>query len=251
MHEARLGARPIMATKNSRKTQRDIFKANIKKLQRAGLIGDVDFRKKADAATIRRLEKYKAVLVGKAAVVKAPDLATARRLRKTLGLQGSGKTIIVPKEKGEKYTLQKSTGEIVSTRKGYNPGETIKKTLSKGFPTKPPASSNKRLYYTIPERTRGAGKLKRKTFGTFDEMLYYLSKYEVRFEDIEDRIEIEEITIGARKDKSRQKTIHDERAAATARYKRKRQRAAGKQRKPRKAVPKRADSAAWYRDAKR
>ena len=150
------------------------------------------------------------------------DLATARRLRKTLGLKGSGKTIVIPKEKGERYAFRKSTSEIVSTRKGYNQGEIIRKTLSKGFSSQPEPSSNKRLYYTIPERTRGAGRLKRKTFGSFNEMLYYISKYDVRFEDIEDRIEIEEITRGGRTDKRRQKIIHEERAKAVARYKRKR-----------------------------
>lgn len=217
-----------MATRFARKAQRDIYKRNVEKLQRAGLIGAVDFRKKATPAIIRRLEKYKSVISGKSAAVKAPDLATAVKLRKTLGLQGSGKTIIVPKEKGETYSLKKSTGEIVSTRKGYNPGEKITKTLGSKFPAKPAPGSNKRLYYTIPARTRGAGKLKRKTFGSFDEMLYYLSKYEVEFEDIEDRIEIEEITKGGRSDKTRQTKIHDERSAAQARYRRRNKRNAKK-----------------------
>lgn len=211
------------------KTQRSIYIFNIKKLQRAGLIGKVDTRKKATPAIVQRLEKYRAVLVGKAQVVQAPDLATARRLRKTLGLKGSGKTIIVPKEKGEKYSLKKSTGEIVSTRKGYRKGETIKKTLGSKFPAQPAPNSNKRLYYTIPSGTRGASRLKRKTFHSFDEMLYYLSKYEVEFEDIEDRIEIEEVVKGGRKDKRELKRIHGERAAAQKRYARaKRRKARGK-----------------------
>lgn len=211
-----------MVSKSPRAAQREIYRAQIKKLQRAGLIGPVDYRKKASPGIIRKLEKYKSVLVGKSAIVKAPDTATANRLRKSLGLKGSGKTIVIPKEKGERYGFQKSSGEIVSRRKGYNEGETIKKTLSKNFPAQPEPHSNKRLYYTIPERTRGAGKLKRKTFGSFSEMLYYLSKYEVSFEDIEDRIEVEEITRGGQADKRRQKKIHDDRAAASARLKRKR-----------------------------
>lgn len=204
-----------------RKTQRDAYKKNVQKLQRAGLIGAVDFRKKADPKAVKAIEKYRSILAGKATTVKAPDLATARRLRKTLGLKGSGKTLIIPKEKGERYKFQKSTGEIISERPGYSKGEKIKKTLGSGFPAEPSAGSNRRLYYTIPERTRGASKLKRKTFGTFNEMLYYMSKYDIRFEDIEDRIEVEEITRGGRADKRRQKTIHDERAAAIKRRKRK------------------------------
>jgi len=224
------------------KTQRDNTKANIKKLQAAGLLGPVDLRKKISPDVIRRMDKYRAVLTGKAAVVKAPDLATARKLRKTLGLTGSGKSIVVPKEKGETYRLRKSTGEIVSTRKGYNEGEIIHKTLGGKFPTKPAPSSGKRLYYTIPERQRGLGKLKRHTFGSFDEMLYYMSKYEIDFEDIEDRIEIEEVSTGSRKDKQRQKKIHDEREAGIRRAKRKQKPAKRKpaKRKPRRAAPKKA-----------
>jgi hypothetical protein len=224
-----------MAKRNSRAAQRSIFKKNVEKLQRAGLIGKVDFRKKASPATIRRLEKYKSVLAGHAAAVQAPDLATARRLRKQLGLSGTGKTVVVPREKRERITFQKSTGEIVSNRPGYNPGEKIKKTFSNTFPVKPPPGSDKRLYYTIPARTRGAGKLKRRTFGSFDEMLYYISKYEVSFEEIEDRIEIEEITRGDTADVARQRKIHDEREVARKRYARKKPKA---KKKPRKKTAK-------------
>jgi hypothetical protein len=220
-----------MSISKNKRMQRAIFRANVEKLQRAGLIGPVDFRKKASPSTIRKLEKYRSVLVGKSATVQAPDLATARRLRKTLGLKGTGKTIVIPKEKGERYAYQKTTGEIVSKRKGYNKGETIKKTLSKGFPAQPEPGKHKRLYYTVPERTRGAGKLKRKTFGSFNELLYYISKYDVRFEDLEDHIEIEEINIGGQADKRRQKKIHDERATAIAKYKRNKRKTTAKKSK--------------------
>jgi hypothetical protein len=226
-----------MSKRNALRSQRAIYKKNVKKLQRAGLLGDVDLRKKPTAAITRRMDKYHAVLVGKSAVVQAPDLATARRLRKTLGLSGSGKTVVIPREKGERYALKKTTGEIVSTRKGYNKGETIKKTLAKGFPAKPPPGSSKRLYYTIPQRTRGAGKLKRKTFGSFDEMLYYISKYDVRFEDIEDRIEIEEIEKHGATDTARQHKIHDEREAAAARYRRRNKRNAAAAKRAAKRRP--------------
>ncbi|MDE2020109.1 MAG: hypothetical protein KGJ13_07225 [Patescibacteria group bacterium] len=214
-----------MAKRVRRKTQHDIFVSNIKKLQRAGLVGKVDFRKKATPALTSKIEKYRPLLRGKATAVVAPDSKTAARLRKTLGLKGSGKTIVIPKEKGERYRYQKSTGEITSTRKGYQEGQVIKKTLGKGFPAPPEKGGDKRLYYTIPERTRGAGRLKRKTFGSFDEMLFYLSKYDVDFEDIEDRVEIEEVRKGSRKDKTRQKKIHDDRQAAYRRLKRRKRRA--------------------------
>lgn len=214
------------AQSHPRRAARDIFKKNVEKLQRAGLIGKVDFRKAATPATIRRLEKYKSVISGKAAVVQAPDIATARKLRKQLGLKGSGKTIVVPREKGERYSYKKSTGEIVSERPGFEKGQKIKKTLApKKFPAPPETGAGKRLYYTIPERTRGAGRLKRKTFSSFNEFLHYIHAYDIRFEDIEDRLEVEEIVVGSEVDKTRQKKISDERAKATARYKRRRKRA--------------------------
>lgn len=220
-----------MSSKSIKQAQRSQYKKNVQKLQRAGLIGDVDFRKKPSPATIKKIQRHRDILSGKATVVQVPDVKTAQRLRKTLGLKGSGKTLIVPKEKGERYSFQKSTGEIVSRRKGYNPGETIKKTLGDKFKVRP---KDGKLYYTIPERTRGAGRLKRQTFASFDEMLYYLSKYEINFSDIEDRIEVEEIEKNSAKDKRLSKQIGGERAKAVARYKRRNKRNAPKTKKPAK-----------------
>lgn len=198
------------------KTQRDIHNKNVEKLKRAGLISG-NLSKEAET---RRIQKYRGLLNGKETAVQAPDIKTAQRLRKTLGLKGSGKTIIVPKEKGERFRYQKSTGEITSTRRGYNEGETIKKTLGPKNIERP--AENRHLYYTIPERTRGAGKLKRRTFANFNEFIYYLHSYDINFEDIEDRLEIEEVTRGSRKDKRLHKQITEERAKAARKYGRKR-----------------------------
>lgn len=204
------------------RAQRDFINKKVEKLQRAGLLGAVDTRKPLSKSVINRLHKYNDLVTGKATSVKAPSIKEAARLRKQLGLKGSGRTIVIPKEKKERYTYRKSTGEIVSKRPGYSEGETISKTLAPRQIQRPDA--NKRLYYTIPERTRGAGRLKRKTFSSFDEMLYYIHKYDLRFEDIEDRLEIEEVTIGSRKDKQRKAKENAERNAAAARYRRKRKR---------------------------
>lgn len=204
----------------ARNAQRNFTKKKVEKLQRAGLLGDVDFRKPLPKTVIDRLHKYNSLITGKATAVKAPSVKEAARLRKTLGLKGSGRTIVVPKEKKEKYTYQKSTGEIVSTRPGYNQGETIKKTLGPKFVAKPEPGSGKRLYYTIPERTRGSGRLKRKTFSSFDEFLFYLSAYDINFEDIEERLEVEEVRDNSAKDKRLKNKIHDEREKAAKRYKR-------------------------------
>lgn len=206
-----------MLSKKSRPDQRRFFKKQVERLQRLGLMGKIDLRKKASAATIRQVERYKDLLVGKAAAVKT-DKATAAALRKEFGLRGRGGTVVIPKEKREKFRVT-AAGELKSTRPGYIEGETITKIVSKKFHAPKPGE---KAYYTIPERTRGAGKLKRRTFSTFDEMLYYLSKYEINFEDIEDRIEVEYVEPAGRKGKRLAKKLNAERRAGIARARRKR-----------------------------
>lgn len=196
-----------------------VYRRNVRKLQRAGVIGKVDLRRKASPSTLKKFTQYKDLLTGHASAVKAPSTAQAKELRKKFGLRGAGTTVIVPKERGEKIRITR--GEIKSTRPGYRPGEKISKTYGGKF-TRP--TGPRRAYYTLPERRRGLGKIKRHTFASFDELLFYLSKYEIDFEEIEDYIEVEEVSEGGRKDKALAKTIAADRAAAYRRNKRKRRR---------------------------
>lgn len=196
------------------------YRAKIKKLQDAGLIGKVDTRKHADKSTTKTLDKYRGFLAGKESAVRAPDLKTARDLRRKFGFKGKGKTVIIPREKGERFSISKK-GELSSTRPNpVEPGTRLKKKFGERI-TAPP-TSNERLYYTIPQRRRGGVTLRRATFATFDEMLFFLNAYDINFEDIEDYIEIEKVTRGGSRDvdlKSRVAAEH-RRASRKARKRR-------------------------------
>jgi len=218
-------------SKNSPKAQgKAAYKSNIEKLQNAGLIGKVDFRKKATPAIKRKIEKYRSFLAGKESAVQAHSQKEARELRRKFGLKGDGKTIIIPREKGERFHVNKE-GEITSTRPNpAAPGTTIKKTIGQKY--KPARTGNEKLYYTLPERQRGLGRVKRHTFSSFDEMLYYLNAYEINFDDVEEFIEIEEFLPTYRKAKSLDKKIASERAEYLARKKKRGKKRAAKKRKP-------------------
>lgn len=180
-------------------------------LHRKGLISKkIDPAAKSTPATRRAIRRYSSVLRGKASVVTAPSRARAQELRGKLGLTGSGKAVIVPRYKGERVKIN-AEGKIVGTRKQY--GQTVKREINQRANYRPPAA-NERVYYTIPSRKRGTSKLKRKTFSSLDEMLYYLEKYEVDFEEIEDYIEVEYYTKGGRKDKQLRERYTKEREAA-------------------------------------
>lgn len=208
------------------KQARKNYASKIKKLQSAGLIGKVDTRKHASPATKRALEKYRSYLAGKESAVAASSIKEARALRRKYGLKGTGKTIVIPREKGEKFHVTKS-GEITSVRPNpANPAERIKKTINKRGAKR---TGNEKAYYTLPERQRGLGRVKRHTFSSFDEMLYYLNAYEINFDDIEEYIEIEEVQPKSRRAKNLDKKIAEERHAAYLRRKRR-----GKKRKPKK-----------------
>lgn len=196
-----------------------------KKLQKAGLLSSkLDLSVKPSSHTLNILYKYHDVVSGKAAVVKADTASQAADLRGKFHFKGRGKAVVIRREKGEKFRLTKS-GEIQSTRPNpLNPSQKIQKTIGKGYQPRPDKGG--RIYYTIPERTRGAGKIKRRTFSSFDELLYYLEKYEINFEDMEDYIEVEEFVEGSPEQTRIAEKVSSERAKATKRYKRKKARAA-------------------------
>ena len=183
--------------------------AKVKKLQNAGLIGKVDLRKNADKATLRTIEKYKGLLNHKEGIVRADSVKQATELRKKFGFTGKGKTVVIPREKGERFSITKK-GEIKSVRPNpVEPTTRIRKTFGEKLKT-PPAKGDK-LYYTLPERKRGLGRVKRKTFSSFDEMLFYLNSYDIDFDDVEDYIEIEEVVGGGSRDTALKEKIAAER----------------------------------------
>jgi hypothetical protein len=227
-----------MAKTPSKKTrssqQRREYKAKIKKLQDAGLIGKVDTRKHASPATKRILEKYKGFLAGRESAVNAPDAKTARELRRKFGFKGKGKTVIIPRERGERFRISKK-GELTSERPNpIEPKTKIKKTF--GEKTTSPPGPGERLYYTLPERRRGGTRLRRVTFASFDEMLYFLNNYDINFEDVEDYIEIEKVTVSSARDRSLRDAVNKdhrrkERKSAKRRGVKKKKRPAKKRRR--------------------
>lgn len=177
----------------SRKSQRAITRGKIRKLQRAGLLSEkINANKKPSQFVKAKLYKYRRVISGKDAAVRVSSGVKARDYRKRIGAGGEGRTVVVPREKGERYRVTKKD-EIKSTRKVR--GETISKTI--GTEVRKPVGAEK-LYYTIPKRTRGVGELKRRTFASYDELQFYLEKYEIDFDDIQDYIEVERRTDSAR-----------------------------------------------------
>lgn len=201
--------------------QRAITRGKIRKLQKAGILsGKIDADKPPSQFVKSQFYKYRSVISDKQAAVKLSSAKKAAELRNKIGEGGRGKIVIVPREPGEKFTVTKDD-TIKSRRTQY--GQRIEKTIGDKF--SPPRAGEK-VYYTIPRRKRGTGSLKRRTFASFDEMLFYLTKYEIEFEDIEDYIEVERVHDGSRK----QKQVAKEYNAARAKLLRKRKR---KSRKPR------------------
>src|SRR5882762_1168351 len=102
-----------MSSKSRRYSPHEIYKRKARKLQSKGLLGDVDFRKRADPKVIRAFEKYSDVLAGKATVVEAPTARKGRELRRKLGVGGKGKAVVVPKEsKSEKISYSKKADAV-------------------------------------------------------------------------------------------------------------------------------------------
>lgn len=209
-----MGDRNFMPS-NSKGISQRIYRFKVARLQKAGLLKNVDPSKKPTSAVFAQFSKHKDILTGQAAIVKAPSKAKARELRKKLGVKGSGDTLIIPREKGERFRVTRK-GEIKSTRHVY--GQTVHKTI--GTRVSVPKAGGK-AYYTLPRRKRGQGYLKRTTFSSFDELLFYLNKYEIDFEDVEDYIEVEEFKTGGRRDKQMAAKIAGERQKAVGRLKRK------------------------------
>lgn len=183
----------MVSTTKRRAGQREITRRKIVKLQKAGLLSSkINPDARPSKFILSKFDKYKGVLSGRQAAVKISSSAKAKELRGRLGEGGQGKIVIVPREKGEKFRVVGDT--IKSTRVQY--GQRIEKTIGDKF-TAPKAGE--KIYYTIPRRKRGLGQLRRHTFASFDELLFYLSKYEIEFDDIEDYIEVERFADGSQR----------------------------------------------------
>lgn len=188
----------------------------IRKLQRAGILSPkIDPTKKPSKYVLAKFSKYRGVLSGRQAAISVSSSPKASELRNKIGEGGERKIVIVPREKGETFSVIRGD-KIRSHRTQY--GQKIEKTIGDKFSA---PKAGERVYYTLPRRKRGMGLLKRRTFASFDEMLFYLTKYEVEFEDIEDYIEVERVKDGSRT----QKRVAKEYNAARAKLQRARAKA--------------------------
>ena len=182
------------STKKLSGGQRAITRGKIRKLQRAGLLSaKINANKKPSKYVLSQLYRFRGLTAPRPSVaaVRVSSARKAAEYRNKIGAGGRGRVVVIPREKGEKFHVT-SKDEIKSTRQAY--GQTISKTIGDKFL---PPKEGERVYYTLPRRKRGLGSLKRRTFASFDEMLFYLTKYEIDFEDIEDYIEVERVREGS------------------------------------------------------
>lgn len=219
----------------SRETQK-LYRSRVKKLQTAGLLGKIDLRKAHDPKARRAILKYADYLSGTASAIKVKTEAQARELRKKYKALGTGSTVVIPKEKTEKVRIN-AKGEIISTRKNPIPGRGDIKKVKGSREVRAP-KEGEQIYYTIPEHRRGLGKVVRHTFSNFDDMLEYLSKYDINFDDIEDFIETEYVKPASRKKTRLDKKISRERRKAYEKWKTKKRRTKPRARKVRRRTKK-------------
>jgi hypothetical protein len=186
-------------TKKSRYSQRAITSGKIKKLQRAGLLSDrINPDTKPSKYVVNQLFKYRGVLSGRQAAVTVSSARKASELRTKVGEGGVRNIVIVPRQKGERFRVTKDD-KIKSTRKAY--GQTIDKIIGETFTAPKPGE---KLYYTIPKRVRGTRHFKRRTFASYDELLFYLSSESgsgMDEKDIRQYLEIERFREGSRRER--------------------------------------------------
>ena len=194
-----------MASKKSRQKQVEKrTRADLRRLRDMGFISKtVNLRKKPTAKDIKIIEKYRDVLRGKATVVPVPKGKT----KAYKGYRPYKGKMVIPREKGEKVSVDKKTGIPFKTKGG------IKTWLpGRGMKMPPPAKGTARRY-TI--RFKNLRKSKRKIKGgterktddsryiSFDRLSggggggggslsAYMEAYEDTFPDWYDYLEIED-----------------------------------------------------------
>jgi len=126
-------------------------KSNLKKLRDLGLYSG-DLRKKPTKYALNTIAKFDAVLKGTATVVRP---ANPSKFKDIFTVKGGA--VIVPKRKGEKISIDKKTGEIVSKRRVGNRTVTTRgKQIKRGDKIPKPAPE-RRVQYAVPFNSRGGG----------------------------------------------------------------------------------------------
>lgn len=206
-------------SKSRARASQDRYRRNAERLQRAGLLDKFNKRLKRDPKAVRAIIRYDDFLKGKVSAVKTKTPKEAREVATKFGFKKRGDVVLVPREKHERITINRK-GEVVSRRPNpRDKTQTITRKL--GEPVEAP-KKGERIYYTIRERRRGLGKIKRTTFAKFDDLLEYLNAYEINWDDVAPYFETEYVS--DRKAREYDTTIARERHLASRRSYRRRKR---------------------------
>lgn len=193
-------------------------------LKKQGFVSKrTSLRGKVTPSQKRTISKFMDLLTGKATVVKAASKKQAAQFKKT-GFQVKDEKIIVPKAKGERFTFNKKTGTLRSTRKVG--GKKITKTIANGEL----GAIKPGQFYTVPFE----GGLIKYRFSSLDTLITFMAPYEdkkhnpykkwrsyVEIETIED-LEGEETYTPS---KLHREKVKNKKLAPQKRYKRKRKNA--------------------------
>lgn len=167
---------------SSKKSPLAQSRIELKRLKAANLYKG-DLRKISSRAAKTALKKYADVAKGLAVAVQPHDPKRFKNIFKVVG-----KTVIVPKRKGEKITIDKKTKEIVSKRKVGK-----RTVVARGMQIKRGQTPPKRTYspnYAVPLKSKGGG-VDWFRFPDRDELIKFMSQYDfLGWEDyvVEERI---------------------------------------------------------------
>lgn len=158
-------------------------RAALKRLRDLGLYSG-DLRKKPTKYALAKIDKFDAVLKGKATVVKPRNAKRFKNIFETVG-----KSVIVPKRKGERISVDKS-GEIVSIRKSGKRvirarGQTLKRDDVLARP-----AANRNVQYAVPFNGHN-GETNWFRFPDFDELKKFMAGYD--YKDWRDYVVVEDV----------------------------------------------------------
>lgn len=180
------------------KRQAAEFKRRVKFLQSHGLLRKkVDLRKSPTPALKRKIKEFDNLFTGKATALKVSK-KQARIYKRSFKTVGD--TVIVPKAKGERFSVDKDTGLITSKRRVGS--RQIRKIIKPGLPEKP--EDGKRYYYRVP---LGRGYRRFESHAELEKFMYKYEhrkptkrgKYREPYSDWQNYVELEQITAAPRK----------------------------------------------------
>lgn len=162
-----------MASKSRTARQAKRERNALRKLRASGLYtGKLDLRKRASAYQKTLLKKFAAVIKGVAKVLYPPDPKSFGKIFQTVK-----NAVIVPRRKGERLKVSKSTGEILSTRKVRGRQVTARlRRVKQGATIKRPPKGES-VHYAIPFN-RGGGETEWMRHPSYDALKAFMSEYQ-------------------------------------------------------------------------